>query len=194
MTLPTSAYRGYAGVTWDTVTIQKILDYLATGLTPALDARYDARYDGRNALSPLRYFVDVENGDGVGTITPVNNASWTRINAAGTVWSNNGGGWDSSTDLYTIPAAGVYFCQALVRLADGIGTSFNLALGIGVTEADGPWVQWNKYFTGAGGRCAFDYTRFAGFSAGAQLRLYTFQDSGATQNITRAALQIWRMS
>src|SRR3954469_6582987 len=40
MTLPTSAFRGYAGVTWDTVTIQKVLDYLNTSLTPANDARY----------------------------------------------------------------------------------------------------------------------------------------------------------
>jgi hypothetical protein len=40
MTLPTSAFRGYAGVSWDTVTIQKVLDYLNTSLTPANDARY----------------------------------------------------------------------------------------------------------------------------------------------------------
>jgi hypothetical protein len=189
MTLPTSAYRGYAGVSWDTVTVQKILDYLNTGLAPAMDARNDGRY----AVSPLRYFLDVENGDGTNVLNAVNNGTWTRINAAGTVWANNGGGWDSSTDIYTIPAGGTYFCQALVRLADGIGTSFNFGLGIGLTEGDGSWFQWNKYFTGAGGRCAFDYTRIAGFSAGQQVRLYCFQDSGATQNVTRAAMQIWRM-
>jgi hypothetical protein len=189
MTLPTSAYRGYAGVSWDTVTVQKILDYLNTGLAPAMDARNDGRY----AVSPLRYYVDVENGDGTNVLNAVSNATWTRINAAGTVWANNGGGWDSGNDWYTIPANGTYFCQALVRLQDGIGTSFNFGLGIGLTEGDGSWFQWNKYFTGAGGRCAFDYTRIAGFTAGQQVRLYCFQDSGATQNVTRAAMQIWRM-
>jgi hypothetical protein len=57
MTLPTSAYRGHAGVTWDTVTVQKVLDYLNTSLTPANDARYApfAR-DGRGVVGWTRGF------------------------------------------------------------------------------------------------------------------------------------------
>jgi hypothetical protein len=185
VTLPSTAYRGHAAPTWDTKTIQQLIDYLQTTTLPVLDGRY--------ARSPLAYFVDVENGDGLSTINAVSNAVWTRINAAGTVWANNGGGWDSSADLYTIPAGGTYYCQALVRLADGIAQNFNLALGIGPSLADGAFVQWNKYFTGAGGRCSFDYTRIAGFAAGQQVQLYCFHDSGVTQNVTRASLQFWRL-
>lgn len=190
MTLP-EPYRGHAAVTWDTKTLASLIAALGgvgAGAPPALSVA-DARY----ARSPLAYFVDVENGDGTGTITTVNNATWTKINAAGTVWANNAGGWDSNTDLYTIPAGGTYYCQALVRLADGISQNFNMALGIGPNLADGAFVQWNKYFTGAGGRCAFDYTRIAGFSQGQTVQLYCFQDSGVTQNVTRASLQFWRM-
>jgi len=190
VTLPSTAYRGHAAPTWDTKTIQQMIDYLTSSFsTPVLDARYDTRY----ARSPLSYWADVANGDGVGTITAANNATWTKINAAGTVFANNGGGWDSNTDTYTAPANGTYYCQALVRLADGISQSFNLGIGIGDTAADGAHVQWNKYFTGAGGRCSFDYTRICGLNAGQGVFLYCFHDSGVTQNITRAALQIWRI-
>jgi len=190
VTLP-DPYRGHAQPTWDTKTLAALISAMGgvgASAPPSLTVA-----DGRYARSPLAYFVDVENGDGIGTITTANNATWTKINAAGTVWANNGGGWDSSSDLYTVPAGGTYYCQALVRLADGISTSFNMALGIGPSLADAAYVQWNKYFTGAGGRCAFDYTRIAGFSQSQQIQLYCFQDSGAPQNITRASLQFWRL-
>jgi len=185
VTLPSTAYRGHAAPTWDTKTIQQMIDYLQTTTLPVLDNRY--------ARSPLSYFCDVANGDGISTITSVSNATWTKINAAGTVNVNNGGGWDSTTDVYTAPASGTYYCQALVRLADGIAQNFNLAIGIGDSLADGAFVQWNKYFTGAGGRCAFDYTRICALTAGQGVFLYCFHDSGVTQNITRSALQIWRI-
>ena len=104
MTLPSTAYRGHAAPTWDTKTIQQMIDYLQTTTLPVLDNRY--------ARSPLSYFCDVANGDGISTITSVSNATWTKINAAGTVNVNNGGGWDSTTDVYTAPASGTYYCQA----------------------------------------------------------------------------------
>jgi hypothetical protein len=40
VTLPSTAYRGYAAPTWDTKTAQQIIDYLAT----KTDAYYDSRY------------------------------------------------------------------------------------------------------------------------------------------------------
>lgn len=182
------AYRGHAPVTFDTVTAQAIIDEV-NGISNHVNTVLPNTY----APSAKAYFLDVANGDGIGTVTAVPNIAWTKLNAAGTVNSNPGGGWDSGTDIYACPVAGIYFCQALVRLADGIGASFNLGLGIGDTEADGAHLQWNKYFTGAGGRCAFDYTRIAACTAGQGLRLYAFQDSGATQNVTRVGLQIFRI-
>jgi hypothetical protein len=41
MTLPSTAYRGYAAPTWDTKTIQQLIDYLTSTFNlSALDARY----------------------------------------------------------------------------------------------------------------------------------------------------------
>lgn len=191
MTLP-DPYRGHAQPTWDTRTLATLIALLGgVGGTPPAGSGHT--HDSRYAPSAGAYFLDCENGDGIGTITALTNASWLTINVAGTVWSNPGGGFDSGTDYYTTPVAGVYLCQALVRVADGFGSSFNLGLGISTANADGPFFQWNKYVTGGGGRCAFDYTRIASFAANVPLRLYAFQDSGSTVNITRAALQIWRI-
>ena len=195
MTLP-DPYRGHAQPSWDTRTLAALITALGGvgGAAPAAAGHnHDSRYDPRYAPSAGTYFCDVENGDGVGTITAIPNTAFTRINVAGSVWANPGGGWDSATDIYTCPVAGTYLCQALVRITDGFGTNCNVGLGIASAEGDGSWFQWNKYVTGSGGRCSFDYTRIMGCSAGQQLRLYGFQDSGVTMNITRAGMQIWRI-
>ena len=112
---------------------------------------------------------------------------------AGTVWSNPGGGFDLATDVYTTPVAGVYLCRALMRITDGFGTSTNVGMGIHTSNVDFSGFQWNKYVTGGGSRCAFDYMRIASFGAGAALRLYAWQESGGIMKVTRAALQIWRI-
>lgn len=192
MTLP-NPYRGHAQPTWDTVTLKQLIDSMGGvgGAPPPSQSFNDSHY----ALSPLQTWLDCENGDssGTSTITALPNVSWTTINVAGTVWSNPGGGFDAATDIYTIPVAGTYFCRALMRIIDGFGTTTNVGMGIHTSNVDGSWFQWNKYFSGAGGRCAFDYMRIAGFSAGAPLRLYAWQESGFTMNIVRASLQIWRI-
>ena len=194
MTLP-DPYRGHAAPSWDTRTLASLIAAMGGvgAAAPVASAPHD--HDSRYAMSPLQVWLDVANGDGVGTITPVGNASWTTVSfLGGTVNANNGGGlWTPSTSLYRTPQAGTYFCQALVRIQDGFGTNCNLGIGIGTANADGPHFQWNKYVTGSGGRCAFDYTRIAGFAAGQDVRLYCFHDSGTIMALTRAALQLWRL-
>lgn len=190
MTLP-DPLRGYAAPTWDTRTLKTLID--AMGGPGAASPPGQAANDARYAMSPLQTWLDVENGDGVGTITTLPNTSWITINVAGTVWANPGGGFDPATDIYTVPLAGTYLCRALMRIADGFGVSTNVGMGIGTSNVDGSWFQWNKYVTGGGGRCALDYLRIAGFSAGAPLRLYAWQESGGNMNITRASLQVWRL-
>ena len=192
MTLP-DPYRGHAAPSWDTRTLASLIGAMGgpgAGAPPS-----QAAADGRYAFSPLQVWLDVANGNGVDTITPVGNASWTTISfLGGTVNANNGGGlWTPSTSFYRTPLAGTYFCQALVRIADGFGTNCNLGIGIGTANADGAHFQWNKYVTGSGGRCAFAYHRIAGFGQNVDLRLYCFQDSGTTMALTRAALQLWRL-
>jgi hypothetical protein len=185
MTLPASAYRGYSAPTWDTKTIQQVLDYLQTTTLPTLDTRY--------APSALAYYLETNNGNGASTIQTISNVTFTSIDVAGTVAANPGGGFNATTDLYTLPAGGIYVCQALVRIADGFGTSTNVGLGVHTSNVDGYWFQWNKYVTGGGGRCSFDYTRVASFAAGNQLRLYMFQESGGNMAITACNLSIWRI-
>jgi hypothetical protein len=180
MSAPGLPYRGHAPVTWDTKTLAGIMADRA--LNP-----------DRYAPSAKAYFCDVQNGDGIATITALNNVQWTTINVAGTVNANPGGGFDAATDYYTTPIAGIYFCQALVRLHEGFGTSTNVGIGIHTSNDDGYWFQWNKYVSGGGGRCSLDYTRIASFPQGAPLRLYAWQESGFTMNVTRASMQIFRI-
>ena len=178
------AYRGHAPVTFDTVTAQAIVDEVNAHTGNA----------GIHGAGAGAYFLDVDNGDGTGVVTALSNVSWQTINVGGTVRANPGGGWDSGTDIYTTPVAGVYFCQALVRMHEGFGTSTNVGIGIHTSNDDFSGFQWNKYTTGGGGRCSFDYTRIASFPAGAPLRLYAWQESGTVMNVTRASLQIFKVA
>jgi len=190
VTLP-DPYRGYAGPTWDTRTLASLIASLGgvgAAPPPAL-AVADARY----APSAQQYYLECNNGDGTNTLQTISNAVFTSLNIAGTVTANPGGGFNATTDIYTLPVNGIYACQALVRIKDGFGTNCNLGIGWHTSNIDGYWFQWNKFFTGAGGRCSFDYTRITSFSAGQQLRLYCFQDSGVNMDLTAVNLSCWRI-
>jgi len=104
--------------------------------------------------------------------------------------------------IYTVPASGVYFCQALIRPTDGqvskggFPDGTGVGVGIHTSNGDGTWFQWNKWMwmSGAGGnRLSWDYTRIAAFNQNDLLRLYMFSDLGGQFDITRASMQIWRI-
>jgi len=190
VTLP-DPIRGYAGITWDTRTLKALIDSLGGVGASAPSASHN--HDGRYSPSALVNYLETNNGNGASIIQTINNATWTRLNVAGTVAANPGGGFDASSDIYTIPGGGVYVCQALVRVTDGFGTNCNLGIGWNTTEADGYWFQWNKYVTGSGGRCSLDYTRIASHALNAQYRLYAFQDSGFNMDITAINLSVFRI-
>lgn len=194
-----SPYRGFAAVTHDTNRIAEViteLNALNTTVSGKLSTSH-ANSDGHPGIyspSALAYYLEVANDGAGSSIQTIGTASWTTINVGGTVATNNGGGtWNSSSDEYTIPAGGVYVSQALVRVEDSVGASFNLGLGVHTSNVDGYWFQWNKYVTGGGGRCAFDYTRVCSFGVGNQVRLYCFQDSGSNKNLWAAQLAIYRI-
>jgi hypothetical protein len=192
VTLP-DPFRGYAGPTWDTRTLASLIAALGgvgAAPPPAL-AVADARY----APSAKAHFMSVTNGTGAGTIQTLSNAVFTTMDIAGTVAVDTDGALNTTTDIYTVPATGTYYCQALVRVADSFAVNSNLGIGIHTSNIDGAWLQWNKIMplnTG-GGRLSCDYTRIAPFNGGDQLRLYCFQDSGGNMNITALSVQIWRI-
>lgn len=190
VTLP-DPLRGYAAPTWDTRTLKALIDSLGgVGVAaPAAAHNHDTRY----APSALAYYLETSNGNGASTIQTCTHQIWSKLNVAGTVANNPGGGFDAATDIYTVPAGGIYVAQALVRITDGFGTNCNVGIGWHTSEVDGYWFQWNKYVTGSGGRCSFDYTRVASFGVGNQLRLYLWQDSGSNMDITGINLSVWRI-
>jgi hypothetical protein len=177
---PVLPYRGHAPVTWDTKTL--------AALMAALPSTY--------APSALAYYLETNGGDGTNTWQTIGsgvNNPMTTLNVAGTVAANPGGGFNAGTDIYTIPGGGIYVCQALVRVKDGFSGNFNLGIGWHTSSIDGYWFQWNKYVTGSGGRCSFDYTRVASFAPNDPCRLYCFQDSGSNVDLTAVNLSVYRI-
>lgn len=157
----------------------------------------DALVDAVNAMQD--YFCDVSMSAGVGTtIQTLTNATFTLLNLD-TVTTDTGSNFNTVSHLYTVPAAGRYFCQANVRTRDSTWTTTggaNLGTGIHTSNVDFAGFQWNKIMplNVGSGRCTVDYTRIAVFNQGDQLRLYAFQDSGASQDLYSAAMQIWRIA
>jgi hypothetical protein len=196
VTLPSTAYRGHAAPTWDTKTTQQIIDYLQTNTVPILDNRY--------APSAKAVFCDVNfAGSPAGaTKQTIPNAQWTTLKLDTRV-TDTTNSFNTANWLYTVPATGVYFCQALIRPNDGqvskagFPDGTGVAIGIGLdSDQDGVWVQWNKWMwmSGTGGnRLSWDYTRIASFNQGQLVRLYMFSDLGGQFDLTRATLQIWRV-
>lgn len=192
MTISPGAYYGHAAPTWDTVTGQRIID--ATNAHIANGAIH-----GGGAFAPdtTVHWLDVDNGNGTATIQTLSTggAAGQTLNVAGSVWSDTAGGFNASTDLYTAPQSGVYFCRAQMRVADSFSTACNICFGIsqGANDIGGSWVMWNKYTTGGGSRFSVDSTRIFGCPAGGTIRAYAWQDSGTNLAVTAAALQVWRI-
>jgi hypothetical protein len=179
---PALPYRGHAPVTWDTKSIADLKNTVDTH-----------NHDGRYSPSALTYYLECNNGDGTNTLQTIPNATWRKLDVAGPVAANPGGGFNAGTDIYTIPGGGIYVCQALVRIKDGFAVACNLGIGWHTSEIDGYWFQWNKYVTGSGGRCALDYTRIAAHAFNDQYRLYCFQDSGSNMDLTAINLSVFRI-
>lgn len=191
MTLP-DPIRGYAGITWDTRTLKALIDSLGGVGASAPNAGHN--HAGTYPPSALVNYLETNNGNGSGIVQTITSGTpFKRLNVAGAVAANPGGGFDSGTDIYQVPGGGIYVCQALVRITDGFGTNCNFGMGWHTSEVDGYWFQWNKYVTGSGGRCSFDYTRVASFNVNDQCRLYCFQDSGFSMDITAINLSVWRI-
>jgi hypothetical protein len=84
-----------------------------------------------------------------------------------------GGSYNTSTFIYTVPSTGLYLCLAGIRMNDGEVVR-NVAIGIGTSNADAPYVLW---YDMGGTRAGRQYTRLARFTAGDQVRLFIYSES-----------------
>lgn len=151
---------------------RKQLGLAANGATDVLNQR-----DGMALIPSRNTFADGRRtSDQV-----VDSQVFTTINL-NVEASDVGANFDPGTGLYTVPAAGIYTCGALVRLKDGSSALQNVGVGIHTSNNDGPWFQWFLTRTENVNptRLSFGYSRIAQFNAGDQLRLYVWCGSGAT--------------
>lgn len=102
------------------------------------------------------------------------------------------GGFDAATGIYTIPITGVWDVNAFIRITDG-QTSTPAGYGVGVDAVgtnDGPTFAWMTPQSVPGERATLIYTRNAYFTAGQQVRLFTYVDSGTLVNFASASLTV----
>lgn len=187
MTLPTTAYRGHAAPTWDTRTLQQVIDYLAALPAPANgypSTFADVQLPGATSAQTLPFAVP----------------SKIILNSE---ISDPGNNFNTSSQVYTCPSNGIYFCHGVIRLNDAVASAVggpNLGMGIHTSEdvAETSFL-WHKLpQTNAGSsRAALEYTRVGSFAAGNQLRLYAFWDSGTgsgTCGLYSARAQFYRLA
>lgn len=199
--------RGYAEITHDTRRVGEVITELNQLNTDVVnkDVSQDAAIAANAAaisgisgslsttyaISPHHTYAETAVGDGSNVFQYINNGTFQMIDTVGSIISNNGGSFSGS--YWNVPVSGVYVTTALVRVYDGMSINFQFGLGVGTFTGDGAHFQWNKYFTGAGGRCSFSYQRYMQVGSGNQLRLYCWQDTGGSLALTRAAWTIWRI-
>ena len=116
----------------------------------------------------------VAESAGGGTIPQ---ASFTTIpNGSDSLLYNPGGGFNSASQLYTVPVSGLYSIAANLRLADNTG-AVSYGHGVHTANADHQSFFWTQTNVDAGGRRnGAPYARVAFFNAGDQLRHYVYAD------------------
>lgn len=102
--------------------------------------------------------------------------------------SDPGNNFSTGSMMYTVPSTGLYFMLGRLRVPDNVGQT---AYGMGIHSAgdDGPWFQWNQ-IPGIGSRSTMNYQRMAYFTAGQQIRMFTYE----SQTFIAGAMQIIRIA
>lgn len=114
---------------------------------------------------------------GIGTFTTV---------PLNTVDYDTAGGFNTSTGLYTIPVTGYWQINAAVRPVDGQSVR-QVGIGVDSASADSAtfaWLELNPL------RTTLLYARSGRFTAGDQVRLFTYADASGTTNFNTAALSL----
>jgi hypothetical protein len=108
----------------------------------------------------------------------------------GTEVNDAGGNYNNSTYIYTVPVTGWYMAVGKFRLPDS-GAAYSVGLGIHTSNADGTWVQWGL---GVSNRNGLLNTIVAYYTAGDQVRMFAFIDTGGSTTVTNAELTIYMLS
>jgi hypothetical protein len=112
------------------------------------------------------------------------------LNTAATGAAN----FNTTTALYTVPSTGIYMISARVRPTGGFTANQPIGLGVDTASADSPNFKWTSFGSSSGTpRTSVDYARTDNFTAGAQLRLFMYSETGAI-NIYRASMSIVRIA
>lgn len=154
----------------------------------------DARYTTLANATFSSTFADASlgSGDGSTNMQSVAAGSFTTI-SLNTKVSDPGNNFNTSTFMYTVPSTGLYLVLARMRIVDASTSGNNYGISVHTSNSDGPWFQWQTNASQSGGnRWSANYQRLASFSAGNQLRLFTYGQSAF--NINNAAMQILRQA
>lgn len=111
-----------------------------------------------------------------------------------TVSSDPGGNFNTSTNVFTFPVTGLYLAVGRVRYAEAVTADVSYGVGMHTSNVDGPFFLWgatvNPNVTTAR-RNGLMNVRISPFTAGQQLRLFSYFDNPTAQNIDSASLQIY---
>jgi hypothetical protein len=94
--------------------------------------------------------------------------------------------------VLTIPVTGIYQVTGSLRWADGQAAGVQFGLGVHTSNTDGPWFLWSAIentTTTLSRRTSTPYIRTASFTAGQQIRMFSYVD-GPAMPITIASMQV----
>jgi hypothetical protein len=198
-------YRGYAPVTHDTNRVAETiteLNALGTRVTTAESDIDDVASDlstlsdglpNTYALSPSHTFFDATIGDGTTNVQTISSGSFSsNVLDFDSANIDTASGWNASSNTYTIPANGTYYCTLRMRILGSYTSGGGIGFGVHNSLVDFAAFQW--YAIPTIDRKSFWYERIAIFAASDSVWAYAYQDSdGGGIPICRGHFQIWRM-
>lgn len=116
------------------------------------------------------------------------NTSGFQLITLPTEVTDTGNNYDPATGLYTVPATGVYYCLAKVRLVDGTSANQNIGVGTHTATSDHEEFEWR---TTAGNRQVYSCARVSAFTQGQQLRVVFWTSTAMT--VVAGSLSVYRM-
>jgi len=104
---------------------------------------------------------------------------------------NSDAGNNFANNLYTVPSDGIYQITGTIRASDNLPAGSQFGVGVAASSGDGAHFLWHtiQSTTDGANRTTFPYIRVSRYTAGQQLRMFTFTDA-ASFSIKYASMQI----
>lgn len=163
----------------------------SAGSIPALNA--NGQIDSTIVAGGVYPVLDVSVGNPTtpGTQTIAN--AFTTI-VLGTVNTDTASGWNTTTNVYTIPITGTYLIVSKLRFNDNTTANISAGQGVNTSNVDGPWFGWFETNAAAYQGTARNgnvNTRILYATSGTQLNMYAYFDAGGgLGTVYEAALNI----